>query len=83
MVWHRSQLALPILRPTNSIHDAIILNKLAWHESSVYARPPCPSYCIVFISHLFASRDPFPVGFGSKTCYVLPAYKSLEQTFLF
>ena len=45
-------LFLPTTPNKNSIYDAILLNKLAWHKSSAYARLPDPSYCICLLYFL-------------------------------
>jgi hypothetical protein len=39
--------------PANSIYNAKVLNKLSWHKSPAYAKPPRVSYFFIFfISHL-------------------------------
>lgn len=42
----------------NSIYQAVLLNKPAWHKSSAYARPPGPNFC--FYLFYFSSLDTLP-----------------------
>lgn len=42
----------------NSIYQAVLLNKPAWHKLSAYARPPCPNFC--FCLFYFSSLDTLP-----------------------
>lgn len=63
-------------QPTNSIDDAVLLNKLVWYQSLAYTRPPDPSYCSCL---LYFSSPVFPLNTTFRSPYWFGSPKNVEK----